>query len=97
MLRRVTGSKPPRAYFVPLTATPHNPAATTSATAGRRSHGTGAGTALRIPTTPPIAESIDATVSRVVLSANRERPPHISGGSPQICLVAVTSRLSSKP
>src|SRR3984957_11631552 len=53
MLRRVTGSKPPRAYFVPLTATPHNPAAPTRATAGRRSHGTGAGTALRIPTPPP--------------------------------------------
>jgi hypothetical protein len=36
MLRRVTGSKPPKAYFVPLTATPHNPAATTSRPATRR-------------------------------------------------------------
>ncbi len=97
MLRRVTGSKPPRAYFVPLTATPHNPAATTSAAAGRRSHGTGDATALRNTTTPPIAESIDATVSRVVLSANRERHPHIPAGAPQICLVAVTpgSRISA--
>jgi hypothetical protein len=52
MLRRVTGSKPPKAYFVPLTATPHNPAATTSAAAGRRSHGTDDRTAMR-NTTPP--------------------------------------------
>src|ERR1700722_6786246 len=35
-LSRVMGSKPPRAYFVPLTATPHSPAAITSAAAGPR-------------------------------------------------------------
>ena len=83
MLRRVTGSKPPRAYFVPLTATPHNPAATTSATAGRRSHGTGDGTAMRNTTTPPIAGWIDATVSRVVLSPNRERAPMFQARLPR--------------
>ena len=83
MLRRVTGSKPPRAYFVPLTATPHNPAATTSATAGRRSHGTGDGTAMRNTTTPPIARWIDATVSRVVLSPNRERAPMFQARLPR--------------
>jgi hypothetical protein len=82
MLSRVTGSKPPRAYFVPLTATPHNPAATTSAAPGRRSHGTGDGTDMRNTTTPPDRRSIDATVSSAVLSANRERDPHISAGAP---------------
>src|ERR1700722_17812479 len=71
-LSRVTGSKPPRAYFVPLTAIPHNPAATTSATAGRRSHGTDDGTVLGNTTTPPIAGLNDATVSRAVLSADRQ-------------------------
>ena len=83
MLRRVTGSKPPKAYFVPLTATPHNPAATTSAAAGRRSHGTDDRTAMRNTTSPPIAGLIDATVSRAVLSANRERAPIFQAGFPR--------------
>ena len=83
MLSSVTGSKPPRAYFVPLTATPHNPAATTSAAAGRRSHGTGDGTAIRNITTPPIAGLIDATVSSAALSANRERAPIFRLGLPR--------------
>jgi len=68
--------------LVPLTAIPHNPAATIRATPGRRSHRTGDRTALRNTTTPP-DRRIDRC-DRKQGGAQRESgvSPHVSGGAP---------------
>ena len=85
MLSSVTGSKPPKAYFVPLTAIPHSPAAITSATAERHDAAIlGRGSHARHHDDPPITGLIDATVGRPVHSLNRERGPIFRGALPRL-------------
>jgi hypothetical protein len=88
MLSRVTGSKPPSAYFVPVTASPHSPAAAASATAGRRSHGPDDGTAWPSIMMPPIARSDQCDRKE---SGTRREPAastHIPGRVTHICRAA---------